>query len=71
MRSVRTIYAAEKVAKSTSRRVPQTHHRHLFAVLNADTSSRGAKKKELLEAHACFTREFLLLFEEHGLIQED
>jgi hypothetical protein len=44
---------------------------HLFAVLNANTSSRGAKKKELLEAHACFTREFLLLFEEHGLIQED
>jgi hypothetical protein len=44
---------------------------NLFAVLNTNTSSRGAKKKELLEAHACFTREFLLLFEEHGLIQED
>ena len=44
--------------------------KHLFVVLNAKTSSRQAKKKELLEAHACFTREFLILFEEHGLIQE-
>ena len=44
---------------------------HLFHVLNAKASSRQAKKKELLEAHACFTREFLILFEEHGLIQED
>jgi hypothetical protein len=44
---------------------------HLFDVLNAKTSSRQAKKKELLEAHACFTREFLILFEEHGLIQEE
>jgi hypothetical protein len=44
---------------------------HLFYVLNAKASSRQAKKKELLEAHACFTREFLILFEEHGLIQED
>jgi hypothetical protein len=43
---------------------------HLFVVLNAKASSRHAKKKELLEAHACFTREFLTLFEEHGLIQE-
>ena len=43
---------------------------HLFYVLNAKASSRQAKKKELLEAHACFTREFLILFEEHGLIQE-
>jgi hypothetical protein len=50
--------------------VPQTHHKTLFAVLNANTSSRGEKER-LLEAHACFTREFLLLFEEHGLIQED
>ena len=44
---------------------------HLFDVLNAKASSRQAKKKELLEAHACFTREFLILFEEHGLIQEE
>jgi hypothetical protein len=43
---------------------------HLFVVLNDKTSSRQAKKKELLEAHACFTREFLTLFEEHGIIQE-
>jgi len=43
---------------------------HLFDVLNTKDSSRQAKKKELLEAHACFTREFLILFEEHGLIQE-
>ena len=45
--------------------------KNLFVVLNAETSSQQAKKKELLEAHACFTREFLILFEEHGLIQED
>jgi hypothetical protein len=45
--------------------------KNLFDVLNAKSSSRQAKKKELLEAHACFTREFLILFEEYGLIQED
>jgi hypothetical protein len=44
---------------------------HLFVVLDAKVSSRQAKKKELLEAHTCFTREFLILFEKHGLIQED
>jgi hypothetical protein len=44
--------------------------KNLFVVLNAKTSSRQAKKKELLEAHACFTREFLILFEVHGPIQE-
>jgi hypothetical protein len=45
--------------------------KNLFAVLNAKATSRQAKKKELLEAHVCFTREFLILFEEYGLIQED
>ena len=45
--------------------------KNLFDVLNAKATSRQAKKKELLEAHACFTREFLILFEEYGLIQED
>jgi len=43
---------------------------HLFVVLNAKVSSRQAKKKELLEAHACFTREFLIYLKSMGLFRK-
>jgi hypothetical protein len=44
---------------------------NLFFVLNDKDRSAGAKKQELLETHALFTREFLALFKENGLIKED
>ena len=43
----------------------------LFLVLQDSKVSRVRKQKELLENHALFLRQFLELFEEHGIVEED